>query len=307
MLILLNPHAQAGGAASRWWRIAPELHRRLGPFRTVVPPTRTLAVQALRDALMAGERTFIAAGGDGTVNLVLSALLAGANGARDQLVLGAVGLGSSNDFHKPLRDGLGGGVPARVDVARARPHDVCTLDWLDQGGAWQRRWWIVNASVGVTANGNLLYNRARGLIGFVKRRSRSAAMVLAVARAVATARPLAIRLAIDGALLETVTISNLGIVKNPHFTGVLRYDSPLEPASGRLWIHVLQALPRMNLLRVLAGLAVGRFTGTRIRSFPARALTIEADQPFALEADGEVVVTRAARMEVVAGAVRVCP
>jgi len=308
MLVLVNPQAQGGRGARAWWRVARDVRRRLGAFRTVVPPTRALAVRVLDEALAAGERTFIAAGGDGTMNFLLTTLLERANGARDELVLGAVGLGSSNDFHKPIRRGLEGRVPLRLDVRHATPHDVCRLDWLDASGAWQRRWWIVNASVGVTANGNLLYNRAAGLIGFMKRRSRSAAMALAAARAVWSARPWAVRLAVDGVHLGLASLSNLAVVKNPHFTDSLYYDSPVEPASGRFWVHVVHAASRVRLLHVLAGLARGQFVGTMgTASFPARTLDLHADRPLPVEADGEVLVTRAARMTVCPRAVRVCP
>jgi diacylglycerol kinase family enzyme len=52
-----------------------------------------------------GETDFVAAGGDGTVNAVVSALVENASpDALRRIRLGAVGLGSSNDFHKPLSE-----------------------------------------------------------------------------------------------------------------------------------------------------------------------------------------------------------
>ena len=57
-----------------------------------------------RAALARGTRVFIAAGGDGTAHALLNALVdAPGRPPLDALALGAVGLGSSNDLHKPVR------------------------------------------------------------------------------------------------------------------------------------------------------------------------------------------------------------
>ena len=79
---------------------------------------------------ISGARIFIpaplnvncpSATGSGTVNGVLNAILA--QGA--DVTLGAIGLGSSNDFHKPFaKDKRVGGAPVRLDASRAIRADV---------------------------------------------------------------------------------------------------------------------------------------------------------------------------------------
>ncbi len=60
-------------------------------------------------------------GGDGTVHALVEALaLAPRRPPLDHLTLGAVGLGSSNDFHKPVGRRVGG-VPVRLSPWRAAP------------------------------------------------------------------------------------------------------------------------------------------------------------------------------------------
>ena len=78
-----------------------------------------------------GARNFVAAGGDGTMNLALNALLNAPGRAGiaspEELRFGAVGLGSSNDFQKPyVSDGRveAGGIHCRLDFDRATAHDI---------------------------------------------------------------------------------------------------------------------------------------------------------------------------------------
>ena len=102
----------------------------------------------VKEAGEAGVDCVIAGGGDGTVNAVLSALVTHAGAARlRRIKVGAVGLGSSNDFHKPFGTTLAG-IPCRLDRHRLRDHDIGRLDYEDPQGngfAWfgvrlQTRW-----------------------------------------------------------------------------------------------------------------------------------------------------------------------
>ena len=123
---------------------------------------------ALEDEVRKGVPVVLAAGGDGTVGAVASALLACPNAAH--VALGAVGLGSSNDFQKPFGV-VHAGVPLRIDVAGARPRDVGRALFSRNGEPPTERAFLVSASLGVTARANALFNEGRGaLLGFLKRR-----------------------------------------------------------------------------------------------------------------------------------------
>jgi diacylglycerol kinase family enzyme len=105
-----------------------------------------------------------------------------------------------------------------------------------------------------------------------------------------------------------VSVSNLGVVKNPHFAGSLRYDSPFEPASGKFFVHLLAGQRPLRLLQALIGLARGRFAGRfGSRSWQATRLGIDAPAPFPIEVDGEVVLARRACFALRPGGLRVCP
>jgi diacylglycerol kinase family enzyme len=309
MLVLLNPGAGGGRADERWPRVEG-LVRSGDPSCEVVIPKDAAAVNAIvRDALARGERRFVAAGGDGTVNVVVAALLAQADGAPHDVVLGAVGLGSSNDFHKPVAESsLVGGIPCRLDFGRARPIDVGWLRCRTAAGRVRARPWVINASIGATADGNHYFNAGAGrAIRALRCISMDAALAWAALRAVATNRPRPLTLALDGGPRFTLPLRNLGVVKNPHFTGLLRYDSPIAPDDGAFHVHALTAVPPWRLWATLASLARGRFVGRAgTLSWRARRLTVRARAPFAVEADGEVAVVSVARFSVQPRALRVC-
>jgi diacylglycerol kinase family enzyme len=106
---------------------------------------------------------------------------------------------------------------------------------------------------------------------------------------------------------EEVLLCNLGVVKNPHFTGVLRYDSPYEPASGDFFVHLLESASLWDTVVTLARLARGRFAGRRTaHTWRARRLALESTVPFAVEGDGEIVLARCVEFTLAPSTLAVC-
>jgi diacylglycerol kinase (ATP) len=175
MRVYLNKHAACGTGGRRWAKIERALRPRLGEATVEEICSPEGLGDQVRRALDAGERTFVAAGGDGTVNLLLNALMCSAS-AGTGLTIGAVGLGSSNDFHKPLagRPTIRG-VPLRIAVHRAAPADVIRLEYHAQGGRRQTRYCLMNASIGVTAEANHAFNTRGRLLRAAQKLSVEAA------------------------------------------------------------------------------------------------------------------------------------
>jgi diacylglycerol kinase family enzyme len=220
--------------------------------------------------------------------------------------LGAIGLGSSNDFHKPRRDTIDG-VPCRLDFAHPIRHDVGRTAYVAPAGSRGVRHWLINASVGTTAAGNWLYNQATGAVGALKHLSASFGMIGAALLAVLRHRRVPVTLEREDGKRESVLLCNLGVVKNPHFTGALRYDSPYEPASGDFFVHLLVSTSLWDAVVTLARLALGRFAGRdTARTWRARRLALESVVPFAVEGDGEVVLARRVEFSLEPGTLAVC-
>lgn len=309
MLVIVNPSSGGGTGLKTWRRIAPAVRDRSGPFETEIVRDPGDVEAVVSKWLAAGETRFVAAGGDGTVNMVAAALVnrLAPRELRD-VCLGAIGLGSSNDFHKPGDPSHRvAGVPVRLDFEHSARHDVGLVEFLDDVGRSGRRPWLINSSIGTTAEANGFFNRPDALLRLLKRRSTGLAIAYAALHTILRSRSTDLSMSIDGEPVSRLRIANLGVVKNPHFTGSLRYDSPHEPDSGRFFVHTLAELSLPRLLLALARLARGRFSGQPgASSRRASRLEVRADRPFAVEGDGEVVFATEASFSVMPRLLRVC-
>ncbi len=309
MIVILNPNAGAGTARAKWNRLEPRIRDRLGAFKLVVPTNAAAVDLVVARAIRDGETEFVAAGGDGTVNLVMNAILEHApRGLVEHIKLGAIGLGSSNDFHKPLNgERTIDGIPFKIDFVSTVRHDIGLLTYRDAEDQLHTRRWLINVSVGTTAEANHFFNNPNALLRFFKRFSPWRGMVYAALRTLVGYRPFKMSITVDGDDSVHTRVRNLGVVKNPHFTGALRYDSPYEPGGGHFYVHLLRNLPFPAVVLALARLAFGKFSGRNgTRSWRATRLRIQAERPFAVEGDGEVVTTSRAYLSVVPDLIQVC-
>ena len=253
--------------------------------------------RALRD----GFRVFVAAGGDGTVHALVNAIIATRGDVPlDTIAVGAVGLGSSNDFHKPARRTING-VPVRIDMNAARPRDLGRAIW-DDGD----RVFAVSASLGIVASANALFDRPGPMLARLERHWVRGAILYAAVRTILGWRNLDATLTIE----ETSTrvhLTTLSVGKTPWVSGGFHYDTPIEPDDGRLLVNLCEGMTRIRSLGMLVALARGRFEGRPgTRWWRVPALTVALDEPSDLELDGELFKARTVRYEVLSQRVLLC-
>jgi diacylglycerol kinase family enzyme len=304
-LVLLNRHARGGGAATAWESVRRSVEER---FRVTVDGCGSCEdnLAAVGRAATEGARVFLAAGGDGTVNALLNALLA-ADGTRPlgEVVLGAIGLGSSNDFHKPGGATLGEW-PCRIDAARARPRDVGLATITEPGGRTFRRAFLVSASLGVTAEANAFFNGKDPIVRALKRRWTAGAIAYAALRTISRFRNLEGAVTIDGTP-ERVPITNLSVLKTPFLSGGLRFDTPVLPDDGLFAVNLCAGMGRWGAVRALADLARGRFAGRpNCRHWRSPRVAVAMDRDAWLELDGEVTVASRVRFAIGPERIPVC-
>lgn len=306
MIVFLNTRAGYGKAASRWAAVERAVRERAGQLEVREIDSAEAVRSWVREAAARGERAFVAAGGDGTVNLVANAIMA--LGEPSSVTLGAVGLGSSNDFHKPFSErSFIAGIPARIDRANARPCDILRIDVANDEGSASTRFAVINASIGITAEANAAFNEPSALVRAARRLSVNAAIVAAVIETIAAYRDVECRLTIDGADVGAFSVSSLGVIKNPHFAGSFCYDTPIAPDDGKLGINLCERLTRFQVLATLAALSRKRFSGRpKTRTWMGGRILVEGARDFALETDGEVTRARRAEFTVIPGMLRCC-
>ena len=309
MLLIINPSAGTGTALEKWSKIRPRVRELLGSFTTLMAADPEIVKQQIVDRLRRGETSFVAAGGDGTVNLVMSTIVEhAATEAVAAIKLGAIGLGSSNDFHKPLCSSRQiEGIPFKLNFGLTLQHDVCLLTYRDDAANLRTSRWFINASVGITADASHFFNGQGPVLRFLKRFSPASGIGYAALRTILGHRARPMTMTLDDKTTLRASVKNLGIAKNPHFTGALCYDSPHEPSSGRFYVHLLRSVSPLGLALALLRLCRGRFGGQKgAESWRARRLIVQADQPFLVEGDGEVVSAREACFSIMPRGLQVC-
>lgn len=307
MRILINPNCDFGKGRRKWMKLEPALRRRYGSFESEYIQSPESLTGQVRAALAAGERVFIAAGGDGTVNGLLNALLNSASFDHG-IILGAIGLGSSNDFHKPFRpESFIEGVPVRMDWEHAVSCDVIAARYQNGRGDLSTRYCLINASMGITAEANALYNSRTRFITLAKRISPDLAVVVSALQTIARYRNIPAALSFDQQLGHAFRVTNLGVIKNPHFVGSLCYDTAVRPDDGRIGVNLCAGMTKWEAVMTLLRLYRRDFTGRpKTHTWFARELALESREPFALEMDGEVVKTNWAVFSVLPGEMRCC-
>jgi diacylglycerol kinase (ATP) len=306
MMILFNPNAAGGKAASKWRRLTsihPPADARVE--LCFLKPGVDIST-SVRNAIEHGDYRFVAAGGDGTVHELLNSLMRLPETLRRRVVLGAAGLGSSNDFHKPFaKERTVDGIPVCLNFSQTSWRDVGCVQ-VTHDTMVSLRYFLINASVGITAEGNALFNNPDPLLARLKRYSTRLAIFYAAVRALTAHHNTTFTLRIQNHPTVDLDLTNLGIVKNPHFSGSLRYATTAEYMDGLLKIYAAADMGIGDRLRLLHALSLGRFhhlPGTR--SWATTHLTVSASHPFPLELDGEILEAERADFSVVPHAIQV--
>lgn len=290
MLIIVNTKAGGGRASRRWLNVRRNLDATGIRGTAFMHRTMPELLEVVRIRYTRGERTFIAAGGDGTINSMVNALAACEHSrSLSHVTIGAVGLGSSNDFHKPrgLRRTIRG-TPVAIDASRTAPRDAVAVR-VGENGQATTRWFLLNGGFGVTAAANNRFNGCEPLVRLLKRLSTPAAILVAIVRALLNLHD--IRLSVTSATGSAFygPVTNLAVLKSPFVSGSLAFPA-CWTAPGMMGVVVLSGATRAFLLHFLADLLRGRcLPSDHCSHVLTPALTVVSDTTIPLEIDGEIV------------------
>lgn len=277
--VILNP------AAGRGWspeRIRGAMSSIPGAELRVSPTSdslRRLALEAVAD----GFGRIVAAGGDGTVSVLASALLdSGAD-----VEFGILPIGTGNDLALSL------GLPMRADLAAdlLREGEAAPIDAIHaiSPGQPDRELYAWNAVIG--GFGGLIADR---LSPGLKRRWRGLAYIRAAAAELGELRLRRVQLEIDGHRTEQM-IRMLVIANGRYAGGGIPFAPVGRVDDGWLDVVVIRAasLARLAVLvpRVLAG---RHLADPDVEHSRARTVRVEAEPGFWFNVDGESWVSGSA-------------
>jgi len=250
-----------------------------------------LADLAQRAASSDHYEILVAAGGDGTVNAVASALAhahAHAHETRKTAAsappksLGVLPLGTVNHFAKTI------GVP--MDLARAvqclEDPDTSVLDLGEVNG----RLFVNNSTLGVYPR----IIRYREHLRKNRHINKWAAFAYAAARMIPNHEPHSLRLTINGGRAISTSTPFVFIGRSDGKLGSLSLIRGEKPRDGELSVFLVHARPGLSLLRLAARALVWRLSeADGVEIFRAEDIFIEGDdQRLHVAMDGEVVPLR---------------
>ncbi|GLY81442.1 diacylglycerol/lipid kinase family protein [Actinoallomurus iriomotensis] len=284
---VVNPAAGSDPAA----RLIPVARRlREAGAEVAVEYSRSLehAGDLAREAAEKGH-VVIATGGDGMVGGLAGAL------AGSDAVLGILPAGRGNDFARQL--GLPDDPERLADLLlSAEPTAIDAIEVTSGDGTTN----VVAGSVygGVDSVANAHINRLTRLPG-------SLAYYLGPLRAIATWRPVAYRITVDGETREergyTVVAANSG-----YYGYGLHVAPDASVSDGLLDVVIIRHAPRRLFFAVMRELPHGTHVRRpEIEVLRGREVRVEADREIPFGGDGELLGTLPATIRVLPGALRV--
>ena len=308
--ILVNAHAHNGQAFKNWTKIKEKNNKlftntdiKIINIHDNILLTHNWVLKNLR----LGVRKFIAVGGDGTLNILLNLLVTNSQHiliSLEDISLGAIGVGSSNDFHKPPHIQYAG-FPCRIDWQNSALKDILYCSsWAPEN---KLQYFLINASIGITAQANYLFNFPPPWLKYLKKFNINAAIIFAALYAILSYKNININIEINKIIENSFQLTNLAAVKNRHFAGSFRYDQGAEFHDNYFMLHLCKNMWRYEAVRTLINLAQGKFKKTnKTESILAQNICIKSSQLFCLELDGEVIRSQHCEIGVHSQKIRLC-
>jgi YegS/Rv2252/BmrU family lipid kinase len=290
--VIVNPTAGGGRAA----RIAPEvelaLRERGGAVRVVHTRDVEHARELAREAAAGGE-IVAALSGDGLVGAIADAL-------RDTpgAVLGVLPGGRGNDLARVLEIPTAPAGACKVLCAGlARPLDLGLVEQLD-GGAPARAF-VGIASVGFDSDANRIANEAPSWLGGL-------VYAYGALRALISWRPARFELELADGERHSFRGYTVAAANSRAYGGGMYAAPQAMLDDGLLDVVVIEDVSRLRFLKGLPRV----FKGTHVemptvRVFRTPHVTIAADRPFVMYADGDPVGALPVKVSAIAGAVSV--
>jgi diacylglycerol kinase (ATP) len=291
LVLIANPNAGHGRVDRALPQVEQVLRRQGLEYRIVRTTHPGHATEAARQALRGGERFLVAVGGDGTVHEVVNGMIE--DGRASDAVLGVVAAGSGCDFVRSFGlPGDAGQAAGRLAGDGVRAVDVGTVTCA---GA-QPRCFVNIAQAGL---GGQVVARSAGLSRHLGGARYAAAFWLTLPGF----RPAAVRLDADRHAYAWRAFNV--VVANCRFYGGGMQISPKSDPGDCLLDVLVMTGPKSDSFTTLPQVYKGAHLPHRhIAELRAGQLRVDADAPFPVEADGELLGTTPASFGIIPAGLR---
>jgi len=306
LILVINPHCHQGRGWKKWLAIKSEVSRLLPKAIEIITDRETDLAAQLQPLLLSGEPTcIVSAGGDGSIHYLVNAIMRTGNIQKEKISIGAIGIGSSNDFLKPFHSFINK-IPVRLNVSQLpRWHDLGKVLLTDVQNNTKEKYFIVNASFGATAQGNWNFNHPGAVLRWLKKQNTAMAINYAAISTILTCKNDDCSISYNGRE-HKLEVSNINLLKIPYVSGSLHYNQSILPDDGYFGLNICSGMNRAELLQTLLNLEKGKFPEgrKRISEFVDRFL-LKSKIPVVFECDGETEKVTSANISLVPKAIQV--
>jgi len=308
MYLLLNTYAGVGNANRKWDQIKAFVLNKYKDVKVVNLNSDNTITNILKNAKQNEENDFIIAGGDGTLNLFINNLIDATNPQEiKKFKIGAIGIGSSNDFHKPIKDeNLFNGIPIKLNFNDSQLRDIGVIKYKF-GTQILHKYFLLNASIGVTAEANHLFNNPDKILKFLKKHFTSIAIIYAAIKTIFFYKNFDAKIIFDSYETYSFPVSNLSIIKNPNISGDLSYPCEENYKNGLYDIYLTHAMNKLDLITLLKSLSKKAFPkGDKTKYCKTSKIKLTAENNFLVEFDGETISTNYAEFSILKEYLNIC-
>ena len=306
MFVLLNSKAGGGNAIKKWNSIKNQID--IGTATIHYFNGNYTLKNKIIEAINTGETNFTIAGGDGTINLFLNLLIPALEPeVIKEIKIGAICIGSSNDFHKPLNhESMVNNIPIKINFKNAALRDVGCISY-HSGNHLLKKYFLINASIGVTAEANHYFNSSGFIIRTLKKISTKSAINYSALRTIYKDKSIELKIIDSNNKIKQLKLANLAITKSPHISGNITMDCPYNYQDGLFNIYFLDLKCKIELIKLLNRLQSKNIDPSNVfGTMQSPYLLIEAEKSFKVEFDGEIIITDRAEFSILHKGIRIC-
>ena len=308
MYLLLNKYAAGGGAENKWDQVKDDIIQRFNNINIIDLQNHVVLEDVIKDAINKGYKEFIIAGGDGTINYFINKLISVIN-EKDikEFKIGVLGIGSSNDFCKPFNpESFINNIPCKINFNNSHLRDVGVIKYKS-GNQYLHKFFLLNASLGITAEANNYFNKPDSILKFLKKHFTPLAILYAAFKTIFTYKNLDTKIIFDSSGTYSLPVSNLSIIKSPHFSGSLSYPCTPNYHNGLYDIYLTHSMNKFDLVRLLISLGKKIFPeNQKTKHSITSKIIVNAENNFLIEFDGETIKTNYAEFSILKEYLNIC-
>ncbi len=308
MKLMLNKYAGAGTAFRLWRKIENEIRRRFNKIDLIEFQSNDLLKKVIISSVQENDFNFIIAGGDGTVNLFINSLIEVLNEEQiKKIKIGVIGIGSSNDFCKPYDlQSTVEKIPCKINFSSSLPRDVGIIKYRS-GTQFLYKYFLLNASIGVTAQANDYFNNPDKVLSFLKKHVKSLAIIYAALKTILTYKNCEVQIIVNPDEAYCFPVSNLSIVKSPNISGNLSYPIEADYQNGLFDTFLAHSMNSIELIGLLKSLSKNSFpNNNKTVHSKSSKIKLNASEKFLIEFDGEVISTNYAEFSILNKFINIC-